>query len=417
MLAINFTCPLMSLVRKPLIAPLVLPSVLLALAVSIVPVISETTPDRILVLKQLPYYLLLLVTVLSLVLNRTREAGSALLLIIVYYCIQSELQTPLSQPRPGSVYFLLSLFVPFGLILLAVLPEKRTTELWGIGVALIAPVLLAASILILKLWPELHQVWLPRSDAPTILSAEGFYSFVGATLFCLLMFFVKRESTRAGVFFVGIFSFATLNWLQVPMISTVMMLGAGISLFAGAIASMLSMLYSDELTGLLNRKALNREMEVLKPGDILVMADIDKFKVLNDTHGHDTGDEVLKLVAALLSQVGERGKVYRYGGEEFSFVFRNRDTDRVLETLQGVRKKIASYHIAIRNRSQRPKNHKSGASYRKNTQSSKTIRTTVSMGVVMLKDDESPSEALKRADAQLYRAKESGRNCICSSFR
>jgi len=55
----------MSLVRKPLIAPLVLPSVLLALAVSIVPVISETTPDRILVLKQLPYYLLLLVTVLS----------------------------------------------------------------------------------------------------------------------------------------------------------------------------------------------------------------------------------------------------------------------------------------------------------------------------------------------------------------
>jgi len=245
MLAINFTCPLMSLVRKPLIAPLVLPSVLLALAVSIVPVISETTPDRILVLKQLPYYLLLLVTVLSLVLNRTREAGSALLLIIVYYCIQSELQTPLSQPRPGSFYFLLSLFVPFGLILLAVLPEKRTTELWGIGVALIAPVLLAASILILKLWPELHQVWLPRSDAPTILSAEGFYSFVGATLFCLLMFFVKRESTRAGVFFVGIFSFATLNWLQVPMISTVMMLGAGISLFAGAIASMLSMLYSD----------------------------------------------------------------------------------------------------------------------------------------------------------------------------
>jgi len=39
------------------------------------------------------------------------------------------------------------------------------------------------------------------------------------------------------------------------------------------------------------------------------------------------------------------------------------------------------------------------------------------MGVVMLKDDESPSKALKRADAQLYRAKESGRNCICSSFR
>ena len=407
----------MSLVRKPLIAPLVLPSVLLALAVSIVPVISETTSELMLGLKQLPYYLLLLVTVLSLVLNRTREAGAALLLIIVYYCIQTELQTPLSQPRPGSVYFLLSLLVPVGLILLSAMPEKRTIEPWGVAVALIAPVLLLVSILILQIRPDLHQVWLPRTGAPTILSSEGFYLFVGAVFSCLLIFFLTRESTRAGIFFAGVFSFATLNWLQVPMISTVMMLGAGISLFAGAISSMLSMLYSDELTGLLNRKALNREMEVLKPGDILVMADIDKFKVLNDTHGHDTGDEVLKLVAALMAEVGEKGKAYRYGGEEFSFVFRNRETDKVLDALQAIRKKIASYHISIRNRSRRPKNHKSGASYRKNTQSSKTIRTSVSMGVVILKEGENPNEALKRADAQLYRAKESGRNCICSNLR
>ena len=410
-------CLLMSLVRKPLIAPLVLPSVLLALAVSIVPVISETTSELMLGLKQLPYYLLLLVTVLSLVLNRTREAGAALLLIIVYYCIQTELQTPLSQPRPGSVYFLLSLLVPVGLILLSAMPEKRTIEPWGVAVALIAPVLLLVSILILQIRPDLHQVWLPRTGAPTILSSEGFYLFVGAVFSCLLIFFLTRESTRAGIFFAGVFSFATLNWLQVPMISTVMMLGAGISLFAGAISSMLSMLYSDELTGLLNRKALNREMEVLKPGDILVMADIDKFKVLNDTHGHDTGDEVLKLVAALMAEVGEKGKAYRYGGEEFSFVFRNRETDKVLDALQAIRKKIASYHISIRNRSRRPKNHKSGASYRKNTQSSKTIRTSVSMGVVILKEGENPNEALKRADAQLYRAKESGRNCICSNLR
>ena len=241
MLAIILMCTLMSLVRKPLIAPLVLPSLLLALAASMVPMISKAAPDLMLGLKQLPFYLLVLVTVLSLVLNRTREAGAALLLIIVYYCIQTELQTPLSKPRPGSVYFLLSLLVPIALTLLAVLPERRTIEPWGIALALIAPVLLLASILILKFWPELHQVWLPRLGAPTILSAEGFYLFVGATLICLLMFFVKRESTRAGIFFVGVFSFATLNWLHVPMISKVMLLGAGISLFAGAISSMLSM--------------------------------------------------------------------------------------------------------------------------------------------------------------------------------
>jgi diguanylate cyclase (GGDEF)-like protein len=408
----------MSLVQKPLIAPLVLPSVLLALAVFFVPVIAGATPELMLGLKQLPYYLLFLVSALSLVLHRTREAGAAFLLVIVYFCIQTELQLPLSQPRPGSVYFLLSMLVPSSLILLAVLPERRTIEPMGMALALVAPVLFFASVLALSIWPdELHQVWLPRIGAPTILSAEGFYYFVGAILICLLAFLIKKESTRAGVFFTGVFSFVTLNWLQVPMISTVMMLGGGVSLFVGAISSMLSMLYRDDLTGLLNRKALNREMESLKPGDILVMADIDKFKQLNDTHGHDTGDEVLKLVAALMADVGERGKVYRYGGEEFSFVFRQREGDRVLEALQQVRKKIAAYQIVIRNRRQRPKNNKSGASYRKSAQRGKIIKTSVSLGVVALKDAEQPRDALKRADAQLYRAKESGRNCICSNLR
>ena len=407
----------MSLVRKPLIAPLVLPSALLAFAAFVTPVIAQVTPELMLGLKQLPYYLLVLVAVLSLVLNRTREAGAALLLIIVYFCIQTELQLPLAYPRPGSVYFLLSLLVPWALVLLAVLPEKRTIEPWGITMALIAPMLFLASLLMLQVWPELHQIWLPRSDAPTILSTEGFYLFVGAILFCLLVFFIKRESTRAAVFFAGTFSFVTLNWLQVPMISTVMMLCAGISLFIGAISSMLSMLYSDELTGLSNRKALNREMERLKPGDILAMADIDKFKLLNDTHGHDTGDEVLRLVAAFMSEVGERGKAYRYGGEEFSFVFRKREVSKVVDALQAVRKKIASYPIVMRNRSKRPKNNTSGASYRKKSSPGKNIKTSISMGVVVLHEEESPVDALKRADAQLYRAKESGRNCLCSNLR
>lgn len=407
----------MSLVRKSLIAPLVLPFVLLALAAFFVPVVVNIAPEQILGLKQLPYYLLVLVAALSLSLNRTREAGAAFLLLIVYFCIQTELQLPLVQPRPGSIYFLLSLLVPLALTLLVILPEKRAIEPWGVAVALIAPLLFLASILILEIWPDLHEIWLPRADAPTILSTEGFYLFVGVILFCLLLFFITRESTRAGVFFAGVFSFVTLNWLQIPMISTVMMLGAGISLFTGAISSMLSMLYSDELTGLLNRKALNREMEVLKPGDILAMADIDKFKSLNDTHGHDTGDEVLKLVAAFMSDVTENGKAYRYGGEEFSLVFRKREANRVLDALQTLRKKIACYQIAIRNRSKRPKNNKSGASYRKKASPEKVIKTSVSMGVVVLREGESPFDALKRADAELYRAKQSGRNCICSNLR
>jgi PleD family two-component response regulator len=85
--------------------------------------------------------------------------------------------------------------------------------------------------------------------------------------------------------------------------------------------------------------------------------------------------------------------------------------------LHKVRKKIAAYQIAIRNRRQRPRNNKSGASYRKNASPGKVIKTSVSMGAVALRDDERPVDALKRADGELYRAKKSGRNCICSNFR
>ena len=65
-------------------------------------------------------------------------------------------------------------------------------------------------------------------------------------------------------------------------------------------------------------QALNKAMGTLREGDFLVMAAIDKFNNLNDTHGHDTGDEVLKLVATLLDDTGERAKAYPYGGEEFT---------------------------------------------------------------------------------------------------
>ncbi|MEQ9564241.1 MAG: diguanylate cyclase, partial [Pseudomonadales bacterium] len=111
------------------------------------------------------------------------------------------------------------------------------------------------------------------------------------------------------------------------------------------------------------------------------------------------------------------GKVYRYGGEEFSLVFRKREVARVLDALQSLRKNIATYQIAIRNRSKRPKNNNSGASYRRKASSAKVIKTSISIGVVVLREGESPFDALKRADAQLYRAKQSGRNCICSNFR
>lgn len=414
----------MSFTQKPIVVPLVVPALILIASAMLLPVAADLSSLPRLGLIQVPYYLLALVSLLGLFLNRSREAGAAMFLVVVYYCIQRELQLPLELERPGNVYFLLCLMVPIGIIALAAMPECRTLEFWGLAALLLAPILFVIGIRVLEQvlgsGESLNALWLPRSDAPTILSTQAFYLFGAAILFCLIMFIVRQNAAEAGILFSAIFAFATLNWLYIPMISTVMILAAGLALFVGVISSLLRMLYHDELTGLADRKALNKDMLRLNEGDILVMVDIDKFKNLNDSYGHDTGDEVLKLVSALIDETGERSHAYRYGGEEFTLLFRHRDPDKALAAMQSVREKIAAYPIVIRVRAQRPKKQKHGAAYRNNTEAAlrnkKAIRTSVSMGAVILRAEEHPMEALKRADEQLYKAKKTGRNRVCTDF-
>jgi diguanylate cyclase (GGDEF)-like protein len=81
------------------------------------------------------------------------------------------------------------------------------------------------------------------------------------------------------------------------------------------------MAYRDELTGLLGRRALNDRLKGLARQYVIAKMDVDHFKKYNDTHGHDIGDEVLKMVARQIGAVGGGGTAYRYGGEEFCVVF------------------------------------------------------------------------------------------------
>ena len=79
--------------------------------------------------------------------------------------------------------------------------------------------------------------------------------------------------------------------------------------------------YHDELTGLPGRRAFNQMLLSVKADYCIAMVDVDHFKNFNDTYGHDTGDQVLRMVAAKLARVGGGGKAFRYGGEEFAIVF------------------------------------------------------------------------------------------------
>jgi diguanylate cyclase len=157
---------------------------------------------------------------------------------------------------------------------------------------------------------------------------------------------------------------------------------------------------SDPLTGLPNRRALDRRLNhagrtARIAGTPLTVAicDIDHFKRVNDTHGHGIGDEVIKLVANALGTAGD-AFVSRYGGEEFVVLFENVALVEAAKRIDAIRQSVAERDIKIA------------------TTGRRLGRISFSAGIAMLRPRGSVSAMLKRADKALYRAKEAGRDRV-----
>jgi diguanylate cyclase (GGDEF)-like protein len=175
--------------------------------------------------------------------------------------------------------------------------------------------------------------------------------------------------------------------------------------------------FRDELTHLPARRALQEAMAGLGPRYTLAMADVDHFKSFNDTHGHDVGDQVLKLVAARLAEVEGGGRAFRYGGEEFTVLFPGRSLEDALPHLEAVRASIEAYQMAIRGED-RPKQPEEGAKRRGADAEDlpppdKLLSVTISIGAAEPDAQATtPAQVLKAADEALYRAKRGGRNRV-----
>lgn len=149
---------------------------------------------------------------------------------------------------------------------------------------------------------------------------------------------------------------------------------------------------TDALTGIANRRLLNEAMANLTVEAeeyALILVDIDHFKRVNDTYGHDVGDDVLRELGMLLvTESEERHLVGRFGGEEFLIIMPNAKKDEVTRLAESIREKVSTFAF------------ETGAG---------TLHITVSLGACHSNDIEVDS-VLKHADEALYHAKESGRN-------
>lgn len=158
---------------------------------------------------------------------------------------------------------------------------------------------------------------------------------------------------------------------------------------------------TDALSGLANRRSAMKKFEEMlhlaKRNSHhmgVLMADIDHFKKVNDTHGHQVGDEVIKIVAkVLLESIRKSDLAARIGGEEFLVLFDDGEGRVVYEIAQRIREKIESTPIEIPNVD--------------------TFYVTISLGICsVIPKEQTLEELLKRADDALYRAKNEGRNRV-----
>jgi len=293
-----------------------------------------------------------------------------------------------------------SILFPLQLLIFSALKERGLFSIWGI---------LKILFVALEIAFVLYLIYFPQNYFKELLDlklfAKSFYPlkdvtigigiFVTFVLSAMVIF--NRYLIYNTSFLVILLSFYTgMFYIKTPNAIDLAFLLIATIIFVVLIRESYRLAFYDELTQLPGRRALVEDMAKLGMKYSLAMVDIDFFKKFNDTYGHDTGDEVLKMVASKLESVSGGGKAYRYGGEEFVLLFPSVDVDVAFGHTDLLRNIISKSGFTVRNK-----------------QKNKKIFINISAGIVQnTQKDKDPFAVMKRADNALYKAKKAGRNKV-----
>ncbi|WP_200627282.1 GGDEF domain-containing protein [Pseudomonas sp. LAM2023] len=255
-------------------------------------------------------------------------------------------------------------------------------------------------------WPSLHGQWMS-------LIQMVYPLFLGVLILLVVQYLRAPRPLHAALIsgLLGIFWMLPQTFI-LPFTLNIMCSQVMLMIAAAVAHEAYQMAFRDELTGLPGRRALNERMQRLGRNYVIAMTDVDHFKKFNDTHGHDVGDQVLRLVASRLSKVTGGGRAYRYGGEEFALVFAGKTAEECVPHVEAVREVIANYVMHLRDPHSRPQDDTAGRQRRAGS-SGGTVSVTISIGVAERQaEHRNPEAVLKSADQALYSAKSAGRNCV-----
>jgi len=341
------------------------------------------------------YALSILIVWVSWHFNRNRFIFVILPLILIHLGFEY-----LSAAKATQLFLYASVVYPIHLLIFLVLKERGLFSTWG---------LLKIGFMLLEILGFFYLLNYPNPAIESFMDIKIFaistypLKDISVVVGFLVMFIISalvlfnRYLIYNSTFLLILISFyGGFYFLKTPYALDIAFLTIGVMIFILLIRETYRLAFYDELTSMPGRRALIEDMAKLGRKYSLAMVDIDFFKKFNDTYGHDTGDEVLKMVASKLLAVSGGGKAYRYGGEEFTILFPSKDVNESFVHVDILRQNIADTPFTVRNKKK-----------------TKKIFINISSGIVQNSSkDKDPFSVMKRADNALYKAKDAGRNKV-----
>jgi len=323
----------------------------------------------------------------------------------------------LSVDSAGIVANAVAILLPLNLLVLAFLRERGIVSPAGRRrLAMVALQVMSVAILcmpaVANIAAQLRRAFIPLIFSQwSRLSQPALLAFVLAIAIMTVLLLRRYKAVESSLLWSVVAAFIALRAAGTSHLDGVYFAAGGLALIVALIETSYAMAYLDELTQLPSRRSLNEALLKLGETYSIAMLDVDHFKKFNDSYGHESGDQALRLVASRLSHITGGGKAYRYGGEEFAIVFPNKSSEEVFVYLDRMRRVIEQSVFTVRGADRRRKG-KSGIG----RGAKKQTNVTVSIGLAATNGDKlAPAEVLRMADQALYKAKAKGRNCTITA--
>ena len=366
-----------------------------------------------------PEFVLALGALLAIAFQRGRIFFAMVTLAVAWFAYRGYLSRGVTGFTARTVFVSLCIFTPVNLAALALTRERGIFNLHGMLRAGIIALECGATAWLIAAGNRETVAWLyqPLTSAlpvATLIPQAGLILMAAGALTGIVLWWLSRSAIDLA------FAGATVAWAIAannvgrPEQLIVFSAAAALILAVAVLQDVYRMAFRDELTGVPARRALNEHLVRLGRRFVIAVIDIDHFKKFNDTHGHDVGDQVLKMVATRIERVRGGGSAYRFGGEEFVIVFPGASAAQAMPHLDALRIDVAHHGLTLRAPDRPPQSPSTRARNTRSTRfSGKILSVTVSIGVAERNEKlATPAAVMTAADKALYRAKRAGRNRV-----